>query len=70
MEWTIESIGVTVEINVDDCSLCTGHPCIGACEALSFSYGDGHAHLRDPELCNGCGECVDRCLFMAITVNT
>lgn len=68
MQWINESLGVTIEINTEDCGLCYDHTCIGSCEALSFNYSDGHAHLRNPETCNGCGDCEERCPFMAITV--
>ncbi|MHA1905939.1 MAG: 4Fe-4S binding protein [Candidatus Thorarchaeota archaeon] len=69
MDWTTKS-GITIEINEDDCSLCVDHSCVGTCEVLSFSYSDGHAHPSELEKCNGCGDCVNLCPFMSITIDT
>ena len=44
---------------------CEGHPCIAACpvEAITDQAG---VVLIDPEICTGCGACVEECPFDAI----
>ena len=69
MEWINVTLGISIELNEDDCSLCEDHTCIAACDTLYFSYSNGHAMLRDPEECNGCGECTNLCPFMSFTID-
>ena len=68
MEWTNVSLGISIEINEDDCSMCVDHTCISACDVLYYSYSNGHAMLRDAEECNGCGRCVNICPVEAMAL--
>ncbi len=47
---------------------CEGQPCIAACPTQAIDLLAGVLRI-DPNLCNGCGECVSACPFGAIQID-
>jgi Fe-S-cluster-containing dehydrogenase component len=52
------------------CRMCRNAKCISVCPTEALHYDEqGNLVILDPDLCNGCGLCIEACPFDAIWID-
>jgi Fe-S-cluster-containing dehydrogenase component len=69
-DWVIENVTgafpeVAVELRSERCNHCENSPCVRCCPTAASHYSDGGIVLVDPDLCIGCGACIESCPYDA-----
>ncbi len=68
--WIAEQVkgkypNVSMEMRSERCNHCADAPCVVCCPTDSSHISEGGIVLTDPDLCIGCGACIESCPYDA-----